>query len=191
MSMARMNVSFMSFKWVEGYCHKTVTLVRSGAMRTRCVDKPAPAGAPVTAVASGPASAAPTVPAFTVHAHGAAPDDDLRATRKHVPGHGHTTVDSHTGLAVISRTGAEGDRIDPATPGPAPAGALAARGVSATALITEVPTDAQVTDAGTGAAAPVRPRSHVEGHMTERSCENIMRQSPPGQGGSPRSGGPA
>ncbi|QYC38871.1 putative lipoprotein YbbD precursor [Nonomuraea coxensis DSM 45129] len=39
-------------------------------------------------------------------------DADVAATAKHFPGHGDTSVDSHTGLPVIKHTKAEWERID-------------------------------------------------------------------------------
>ncbi|MEZ7129373.1 beta-N-acetylhexosaminidase [Nonomuraea sp. AD125B] len=39
-------------------------------------------------------------------------DADVAATAKHFPGHGDTSVDSHTGLPVIKHTRAEWERID-------------------------------------------------------------------------------
>src|SRR5688572_19454876 len=62
MSMARMNVSFVSFKWVEGYCHRTVTLVRSAAMRTRSVAVLTLAVALAGAGSPPSAAAGPSVP---------------------------------------------------------------------------------------------------------------------------------
>ncbi|GIJ67614.1 hypothetical protein Voc01_025310 [Virgisporangium ochraceum] len=58
----------MTFKWVEGYCHRTVTLVRSGAMWTRTVAVPTRTGVPTVtgapavtgAVAAAVATAVPT-----------------------------------------------------------------------------------------------------------------------------------